>query len=177
VPIRYTEGKDRHQIDIWPFFGWWRRPWRFRQFALWPIQRYEREETEEIDATRFWIVPFWWQSDVTWLGEEKARLSRRKLWPFFASESTDDTMRWEFLSLIPWIDRDTDEFWGRLWQLARYRRSGPETAPDRSLEILWGLYSWEERPSGSAWRIAGGLFGAETDADGEVTYRVFFIPF
>lgn len=170
VPVRFATGEKEVQIDPWPFFGWWDREERFRQYALWPLQRYEREKTAQIDATRFWFLPFWWQADTRW--PDGASWTRRKLWPFFSYERQNDAARWDALSLLPWFDATTDDFWGRLWQLARWRRRGD----DEALEILWGLVSWESGTCRSAWRLLGGLAGREVDGD-VVTTRVLFIPF
>ncbi len=181
LPIRYARGDDEWQLDVWPVYGHWERSERYRQFALWPVQRYETEKGTDVQAERFYLLPFWWESDVTWpprkkkgaAGEGEARFrKRRTLWPLFASEEENDRARWDVLSLLPWFDEDTERFWGRFWTLARYRSSGK----DEAFELLWGLFSWESGPVAHAWRFAGGLFGTETDAAGATTYRVFFIP-
>ncbi len=171
VPIRFASGPEDSQCDLWPFYGAWRQKERSRWFALWPLVRHETQDNPEIVAHRFWIVPFWWDTDVEW-PQLKSTLSRRKLWPFFSYEEKNDVAHWEALSLLPWYDDVFDAFWGRLFQLARYSRRGEA----RGFELLWGLYSWEDGPEADAWRIVGGLFGREREGS-RVTYRIFFIPF
>jgi len=179
LPIRFGSGDDEKQIDIWPLFGWWKNHPRargknavlFRQYALWPIQRYEFRRTEAIKGSQFWFLPFWWRSDIRWRRDDTYR-KRRKIWPFFAWERTNEKSNWEVFSLLPWFDEDVERFWGRFWCVARYRRYKDRKA----LEILWGLFSREESGERSGWRFAGGLLGAERHRDGSRTYRIFFIP-
>ncbi len=176
LPIRYARGDDLYQLDVWPFFGWRRlgspnsTEQRFRQFALWPFQRYEEDQEEDLEARRFYVLPFWWHSRTT---EKRGRTwrTRAKAWPFFAREATETGERWEALSLLPWFDQDVERFWGRLWTLARYIRNGRH----RAFELLWGLFSWEEDEASVSWSIAGGLFGLKKQ-DAGTTYRVLFLP-
>ncbi len=204
VPLRFAfsekEGHEETQMDFWPFYGYWKRPNEFRQFCLWPIQRYEKEDKSSLKAERFWILPFWLQADVQWRDDGNApekkdarkqkksesketgsetgtatkRLKRRKLWPFFSLEETDAGLHWETLSIFPWFDETTDSFWGRLFHLARYQ----ENARSSAFELLWGLFSSESnaQTSSGVWRVLGGMFGRSHDP-GTVTWRIFFIPF
>lgn len=174
VPIRFSQGESESQWDFWPFWGWWDRPERFRQFCLWPLQRYEYEDTDKVTAERFWLLPFWWQTDVAWHEEDggDTTRSRRKLWPFFSYEAKGEAAHWEALSILPWFDPVTDHFWGRLFQLARYQRQGRKKA----FELLWGLYSQESDETQSVWRILGGCFSRRVAAD-KTIFRFLFIPF
>ena len=57
-----------YQFDPWPFFGIKKtvskdggkiERERYRQFALWPIQRYDWSEDSSEETERFWILPIY----------------------------------------------------------------------------------------------------------------------
>ncbi len=102
-PFRIAPG----QTDIWPFFGTKRTcrtpeiggvPRRtYREYALWPIQRYEWAEDGLEESRRLWILPFYW--DFHYI-EKETRASRRelKVWPLFEYRDGPDGVAFDLPS-------------------------------------------------------------------------------
>ncbi|HLU48539.1 MAG TPA: hypothetical protein VK116_10660, partial [Planctomycetota bacterium] len=149
-PYRFTEG----QKDFWPIFGIKRSAAaeddplereRFRQFAIWPIQRYDWASDTIEETERLWILPIWW--DFERLDKATLETERRwKLWPLVGYRRSGDRSALDILSPF-WFQRETYErLYGRLFAIFRYR-SRPELT---AWELLYGTLYWESGPD-DAW--------------------------
>ena len=144
----YRFGKD--QFDPWPFFGIKEtvdldraekkvERERFRQFAVWPIQRYDWSRDIREETSRFWLLPFYWRYRTEDLVDGHVG-EKWKLWPLLGYERDGDESRWELLSPL-WLHRkDWDRFYGRLFSVFRQR----STAAYWGWELLWGTIYWGE---------------------------------
>lgn len=178
----FGTGPDHFRLDFWPFYGYRSRGGYTRHFWLWPVGRYERQETEEYLDTRLWLLPLLWTHDRTYLdaegkptGEED---TKRHIWPLLRWESRRDG---SFDIRFPAILWFSDPQWNfetilaPLWRLFRYQR---DSAGHERLDLLLGLYSSRSRAGGqSRWDILGGLVGRTTSAAGSKTRLFWFLEF
>lgn len=170
------------RFDIWPFFGVRTRGETFyRQFALWPIQRYERQETDDYVDTRFWIVPFVYtmsrvsKKNPNAPNEPEWSARKTRVWPFVRYKRTKEGDV-ECHALCPlWFDDvslNFDTILDPLYRIFRYvdRKDGTN-----EVDVLLGLYASRRKPDGSSsWNVLGGLFGHKTSAAGEGSVRLFW---
>ncbi len=146
---------------------------RFRQFAFWPIQRYQVTVTKSSRESRFWFLPWFWHFHY-----EKEGLieptSEWKVWPLFRyrAEALDHT----FYFPSPLFFRQEDLFerqWARLWRLFLYRDT-----PERSgWELLWGVLShrYEKGEEARTVSILYGLLEWGHGTDGH-RFRLLYLP-
>jgi len=113
-PYRLTTG----QADFWPFYGVKRRESLvrvagiytklYRQFLLWPIQRYTWSTDGLAEDTRLWILPLFWHFYYIDRGEMRLR-SETKVWPLFRIRETkswsDPRVDFDLVSPL-WFDRE-----------------------------------------------------------------------
>jgi hypothetical protein len=190
----YRFGPD--QKDFWPFFGWKRTrevltalpilerradaddPLRgeyrtFRQFALWPIQRYQHEVSSFSESHRFWFLPFFWRFHRLERFPER-EVSEWKVWPLLRYRRDGPTASFYFPSPL-WFRQESlfERQWARLWRLYLYESNETRSG----WEVLWGLFSHRhEKTVGShTWSILYGLFEWETAEDG-TSFRLFYLP-
>ena len=198
-PYRFGERRGRRYFDPWPFFGIKEveettleetEYHRFREFAIWPIQRYEwsrdiREETE-----RFWLLPFYWNHHTVDLIDDTSR-RKWKLWPLVGYERDNDDLLIETFSPLWMHRRDWSRTWGRLFAWFRFRENPRYTG----WELFWGTVYWgagtaeprehasaefaavrtDENPTdGFLFSILGGLFECGERED-KLTLRVLWI--
>ncbi len=178
-----TPGVAEHlRFDIWPFFGVrFRGDSYYRQFVLWPFERYERQETDDYTDQRFWIVPFVYTmsrvSKKNPNAPEAPDWSERKtrIWPLFRYHRTKEGDL-EVHALCPlWFDDPLLNFDTILDPLYRIFRYAEGHDGRRELDVLLGLYSSRTRPDGSShWEVLGGLFGHATSAQGAGSVRLLW---
>lgn len=178
----FGTGPDQFRCDFWPFYGYRERGGYTRHFWLWPVGRYERQETEEYRDTRVWFLPLLWTHDRTYLdsagkptGEED---TKRHIWPLLRWESRRDGSFDVRFPAILWF---SDPQWnfetilGPLWRLFRYQR---DSAGHERLDLLLGLYSSRTRAGGeSRWDLLGGLVGRSSTPEGSKTRVLWFLEF
>ena len=126
IPYRFTEG----QFDLWPFFGVKKTETdptggaeprrRYRQFALWPIQRYDWGSDGAEESTRSWFLPFYWHFHYI----DKATLRTRsewKFWPLARYHRGREHVEFDLISPF-WFEREEYErYYSRWFNLFRYR--------------------------------------------------------
>ena len=177
-------GPEQFRFDVWPLFGYRKRGDYERFFALWPIGRHERQETEEYVDERLWILPLLWTHTRTYKGLTEGApplgVDRQvNVWPLVRYE---DRMDGTFEVAVPaplWFEDPTfnfDTILGPLWRLFRYRRDADGY---RRLDLLLGLFSWRATPEGDErWDVLGGLVGHTARADGTGRTRLlWFLEF
>lgn len=189
-PYRFTEG----QTDLWPFFGIKRTlededelgegseggtgrnatalfaRSRLRQFALWPIERYEWASDPRSETERLWILPVWW--DFERLDKETLETERRwKLWPIAGYTREDRERALDILSPLWFAREEYERLYGRLFAVFRWR-SRPDFA---AWEVLYGTLYWESRPTGSWFSVLGGLFEIGRKDNG-FHARILYVP-
>ncbi|MEZ0230610.1 MAG: hypothetical protein ACAI25_18455, partial [Planctomycetota bacterium] len=170
------------RFDVWPFFGVRSRGDSFfRQFALWPIQRYERQETDDYTDTRLWIVPFVYtmsrvsKKNPNAPDEPEWSARKTRVWPFLRYKRTK-AGDIECHALCPlWFDDVNQNFDTILDPLYRIFRYVERSDGSRELDLLLGLYASRKKADGSSsWDVFGGLFGHKTDKKGEGSVRLFW---
>jgi len=183
--LPWRVGRDHH--DLWPFWGTkytqekselsGTERERFRQFAVWPIQRWDWARDDREETSRLWILPFFWRYEYKTLGEDGENRLRWKLWPLFGYRHEGERVEVDVAS--PWWNyrEDYHRFWERLFALFRYRsRPGYE-----GWELLYGtVYAGfgrrtEDGPDESLFSFLGGLFECGTRED-NVVVRFLWIP-
>ena len=181
-PYRFQEG----QYDFWPLFGWKTTlagdedkavtlgeeipRERFRQFALWPLQRYERAEDAREVTTRSWVLPVYWRYDSV----DKLTLDhtkRWKLWPFCGYEEHNGDVRFDLFSPLWFYRAKYDRLYGRLFSIFRYR----SRTEYRGWEFLYGTLYWHETKEETIFSILGGLLELG-QREGSFLLRIFYIP-
>ena len=181
-PYRFTTG----QTDVWPFYGVKRREStvrvagiynrQYRQFFLWPIQRYTSTSDGLAEDTRLWILPLFWH--FYYIEREQMRLrSETKIWPFFRVRQTkswdDPSIALDLLSPL-WFEReDYYRLYSRWFNIFRYRWT-----PDiYGWELLYGavMYRAEPEKKEKLFSILGGLFECGSRQDAFVL-RLLYVP-
>lgn len=141
----------------------------FRQFALWPIQRYETETTPTSEGHRFWFLPFFWRFYSHRTSPEQID-SEWKIWPLYRFHRVNDEVSFYFPSPL-WFRQESpfERLYARLWRLFLYesneKRSGWEVLfglfshryetreQSRTFSVLYGLLEWEIAPVGHRFRV------------------------
>ncbi|MEM7233646.1 MAG: hypothetical protein AAF517_15835 [Planctomycetota bacterium] len=181
-PYRFTEG----QRDYWPIYGTkstveegegpegsegfsGRR--RYRQFFLWPIQRYDWADDQLAETERFWIVPFYWR--VSRFDKRTLEVtSRWQLWPFMRYRSAGSHDRsFDFLAPMWWDRESLDRYWGRIFALFRYRAEETRSA----WELLYGTLYWENGEEKTLFSVLGGLLELGKKDDDWIV-RLLYVP-
>lgn len=182
LPYRFqvieTDRYELYQYDPWPFFGWkrtretlgWSHRTRLRQFALWPIQRYDRAEDWRTRSVRFWILPLYW--NFYHIDKETGETERRwLLWPLMEYRRNGNDVSFELFSPL-WFDREIyRRQYSRLFAVFRYRTA----AEFRGWEVLYGTLYWGSDPEESVFSILGGLLELATKR-GSFRIRLFYVP-
>lgn len=194
--VQIARGPKYNKTFIWPLFGIKSREGYFSQFALFPIQRYESEDTKFSEESRFWLMPFFWNFNYRYKTGPKAGLSRSeiKFWPLFKYRSElDGSVSLSVISPLWFKDPEGfDAIWDPLFRIYHERKQADGGVLTR---VLWGMYSsldddqgesatiwplltsWGETDKDGSWlNILGGLW--EERQRGRLSaYRLFWIPF
>jgi hypothetical protein len=192
---REDDSKDavaHSRFDIWPLFGVRTRgDSYFRQFFLFPFERYERQETDEYTDRRFWFAPFlYWKSRVGKKaaneGEKLASAGstdeapwseqKTRVWPFVRYERKKEGDV-ELHALCPlWFDDPNLNFETILDPLYRVFRYVDRHDGSSELDVLLGLYEHRRKADGSTrWNVFGGLVGHQTTAAGVGTVKLLWV--
>jgi hypothetical protein len=180
LAYRFTEG----QTDFWPFFGVKktnrgtdiggviRRT--YRQYIVWPIERYSWATDGLGEETRFWLLPLLWHFHYI----DRDSLETRnffKVWPLFSYSRAGSSVKFDFISpLIFWAEREGwDRYYSRWFEVFRYR-SRPELS---GWEVLYGAIMYRREPARreKLFSILGGLFECGT-RDGDPSLRLLYLP-
>jgi hypothetical protein len=170
------QGEGASRLDVWPIFGFRTRGGYERHFFLWPIERWERHETEDHVETDFWIVPFFFtrgsesKDEAHWWSERKTRV-----WPFVKYKRTREGGL-EIAALSPlWFDDPNWNFETILDPLYRLFRWVERPDGATELDLLLGVFSSRQKADGSSrWDVFGGLFGHSTDKSGVGSVRLLW---
>lgn len=168
-------GPDHERVDVWPFFGYRARGGFYRHFALWPIHRYETQETEEYVDHRTWFLPLFWRMHREYT-DGRGEDVRTSVWPLLRYTSNHDGA-WEVRFPAPlWFTDPTDNFdtiLEPLWRVFRYARDAEGRT---ALDVLLGVYSSRSDPDeGDRWDVLGGLVGRTVKPDGTSRTRLLWV--
>lgn len=168
-PYRFTEG----QADLWPFFGSKRTTRsasagdsirrRYRQFAMWPLQRYDWTSDGEEETTNLWLLPFLWHSHSISKDSFKTR-SAWNIWPFVKYRRDGAVVAVDAISPF-WFEREEYErYYSRWFHLFRYRSGGEISG----WELLYGAIMYRRQKVETSVTARESLTGAgqprETDS-------------
>jgi len=183
APFSLARGSELAQVDIWPFFGvkskeesptiagLTGRRSVYRQYAIWPIQRYVRFEDARYRQHWFWFLPLFWYSDREVRETEEREEVSWTVWPLLRYEREDRERRWYAIAPLWFRKRTFERHWERFWHIFRYRGDGEGSA----WEILWGTLFWRSEPEVAEVSILGGLFSRTRTAE-RIRYSLFWIP-
>lgn len=176
-PFRVGPG----QTDVWPFFGTKATAVKteiggeirrtYREFALWPIQRYEWAEDGLEESSRLWILPFFWRFHYIRKDTLQTR-SELKVWPLFEYRDGPEGAAFDLFSPLWFRREEYERSYARWFQLFRYRGGGPVGG----WEILYGavLYRTAVEPREGTFSILGGLFELGS-REGKPTFRFLYV--
>ncbi|MGE0709614.1 MAG: FHA domain-containing protein [Planctomycetota bacterium] len=179
----YGSGPDHFRLDFWPFYGYRKRGDYTRHLWLWPVGRSERQETDEYDDYRFWLLPLLWfhsrkyKVPVAAKGHEDSDFEAH-VWPLLHwSRRHDGFFTLSFPAPLWFKDPlwNFDTILAPLWRLFHYQR---DTRGYERLDLLLGLYSERWAPSGEhRWDILGGLVGRTTKGEESKVRLLWFLEF
>ncbi len=200
--LRIGNGPDYYRRQVWPFFGYIEDGPVRRHYAMWPLYRHERRETDKSLMTGQSIFILYRSISNEWEVLEGRKRSdyENVLWPlwYYKRDGAGNTY---FTTLelrgIP-APQGWDRFYSFIWRVFEHEtRPGlvPESPENtwRSTRALWNMFRYDRDEDSSLLRVfpaftarrSGpetrsldvlmGLFGY-SDKPGKRTYRVFFIP-
>ncbi|MBI4583661.1 MAG: hypothetical protein HY717_06535 [Planctomycetes bacterium] len=146
---------------------------RFRQFVLWPLQRYDTDQADGWEETRFWLLPLLWHFHI--LQKDSFQVtSEWTIWPLYRYRREGGRSTFYFPSPI-WFRQENpfERQYARLWRLFLYENN-PER---RGWELLYGLFSrrFEKAENKSILAVFYGLLEWESSPEGQ-RFRVFYLP-
>ncbi|MGE3163684.1 MAG: hypothetical protein AB7O52_02155 [Planctomycetota bacterium] len=170
----WTRSPDLSRTDFGPLFGVRRTADRFRQFVLFPIERYERWSDGSRRGLDFWLLPFYRQHIRQDLREGTYE-SHTRLWPLFSHQrDADGSVRVNALELLPWDDpKRLDHLYSRFWRIYRYAGRGAQQG--HAWEVLWGVVRREVTPERRWLSILGGVYESTRSPAGR-THKILFVP-
>jgi hypothetical protein len=177
IPYRVTEG----QTDIWPFFGLKKTSRAlagsliarrtYREFCLWPIQRYDWGADGLGESTRFWLLPLYWHFHYIDNDTLETR-SESRYWPLLRYRRSREVLAVDFLSPL-WIDReDYDRYYSRWFGIFRYRWR----EAIGGWEVLYGalMYRREEATKEKVFSVLGGFLEIGT-REGDLALKLLYV--
>ncbi|MEM7166066.1 MAG: hypothetical protein AAF581_11400 [Planctomycetota bacterium] len=171
----YTRSPELDRTDMWPLFGVSKTPDSYRQFALFPLQRYEAWRDNSRRGRHWWVLPFVSHHEITDLraGTQKVHTL---VWPFFRKRKEESGATYYYApELLPYSDQQRIEpLYARFWRLYRAVDRGP--GKGSAWELFYGLLRRDLTPERSWFSLFGGLFEWETKA-GKTDWRVLYLPF
>jgi hypothetical protein len=195
--ITFARGEGKTSNRVWPLFSRSRTETLESGFALWPLYKYNRATTEDLDRTRRRVLWFLYSDLVERNLGAGTAFERTDLWPLFsARRNHDGTGRFQVLALLePFLPASLDveriysplwTVWSSetdpnsgvtksalLWNLFRSERTGNS----RKCSLLFGFFHYQSGPEGSSWRMFSNPFGKnrtrkEPDAPADSTANV-----
>ncbi len=173
---------NQEQTDIWPLFGVKRETEpvgtrgvvrrRYRQFALWPIQRYDWNTNGAEETTHFWFMPLYWHFHRV-DSETFETTSEWQLWPFVAYRRRGHEVELDFLAPL-WTRKESyRRYYSRWFELFRYRNRSDLSG----WELLYGAVSYRSDRAAKErlFTVLGGLFECGYRADA-FSVRLLYIP-
>jgi hypothetical protein len=175
--VDFARGEGKTTDRIFPFYSFARTPTLESDFVLWPIYKFNRAHTEDLDRQRTRIV-FFLYSDLIEKNVKRNTAKRRTdLWPFFTMRRQHDgSERLQILApLEPVIPENSsiERLYSPIWSIWRSEKNGKNG--DYSESLLWNLYRREERKNEKKVSILFGLFQFRDAEDGK-HLRLFYIP-
>jgi len=177
-PYRFTEG----QRDFWPLFGEKltnrgtligglpRRT--YREFFLWPIQRYLWGADGFEESMQLWILPVFWH--FYYIDRDTLETRKHlKVWPFFSYTRDGGDVALDVISPLWFRREEFERFYSRWFQVFRYR----SRAGISGWEALWGAVTRRKEPSrgDDLFSVLGGLLELG-ERGGASALRIFYIP-
>ena len=177
-PFHFTRG----QTDVWPFFGvksleagtslGGLERQHYRQFLLWPFQRYEWAQDGLEESTRLWVLPLLWHFYYIDMNTLETR-KESKFWPLYRYQRDRERVTFDCFSPLWFSREDWDRYYSRWFSIFRYRW----TPAIGGWEILYGaiMYRREERSEEKIFSILGGFFECGS-RQGDFTLRFLYVP-
>ena len=147
--VHIMRGREREITDFWPFYGVKRRGTSYltgtgaenfyRRFILWPIWHEEEQLNGDLQASRWWAMPFLWSFSSR---NDVERWERRefKVWPLFRYKRWPDG-RVALNILSPLWFQDPEGAFERIWgPLTRVYHEWRDEEGARRLDLLYGIY-------------------------------------
>ncbi len=177
--ITFARGEGKTSNRVWPLFSRSRTETLESGFALWPLYKYNRATTEDLDRTRRRILLFLYSDLVERNLGTGTAFERTDLWPLFsARRNHDGTGRFQVLALLAPLlptSLDVERIYSPLWTLWssetdpnsgvtksallwNFFRS-ERTGNSRKCSLLFGLFHYQSGPEGSSWRMFSNPFG------------------
>src|SRR6185436_556688 len=146
-------------------------------FVLWPIYKFNRAHTEDLDRQRTRIVFFLYSDLIEKNVKRNTAKHRTDLFPFFTMRREHDgSERLQILALLePIIPENSsiERLYSPIWSIWRSEKNGKNG--DYSESLLWKLYRREERKNEKKVSFLFGLFQFREAEDGK-HFRLFYIP-
>lgn len=180
-PFVWISTGTKSRFDLWPIAGHLEYGGYRRWFALWPIFRRERHETDAMVERDFWALPFYWDVDRVYKSDG-ATEGHLKVWPFFrVDRRRDGGYGFHALSLL-WFREENrfEEVISPLWELVRYKEDGKGK---NDLRLLFNMFrrEWKDDeapgPDESSWEVLGGLVGHRSRGEEGTVKILWFFEF
>lgn len=145
--IQYANGfaeEGSRKRYLWPLCGYSELGARQYRFFLWPIVQHVRQSKDNIESSRFYVLPFFWRYTDDYRDGRQGRHTR--LWPLFSRERGPDGDI-DIRTLDLWPQRESavvERNLSPLWTLYRYKKSETEKRHD----LLWGFWQHQRGESG-----------------------------
>jgi hypothetical protein len=175
--IVFARGEGKTTTRVWPLYSRAHNATLESEFYLWPIYKYNRQNSDQLDRRRTRIC-FYLYSDLKEKNTETdATLRRIDFWPFFTHRHDfNGNSRLQILAplepILPAsksIERDYSPLWS-VWRSENNPRTGAA-----SQSLLWNLYRHEATPDTKKCSLLFGLFQYHSSPKGK-RVRLFYIP-
>jgi hypothetical protein len=175
--VIFARGEGKHTSRVWPLYSHSTNGEKEFDSCLWPLYIFTRTHADPLDQQRTRVL-FYLYSRLseknTETGRERIRLD---MWPFFTwHHDFNGNERLQILALLepavpdnPGIERN----WSPLWSLWRAEDNPGSGAWSRSL--LWNLYRQDAAPAQAKVSFLFGLFQYQARPEGNA-FRLFYLP-
>ncbi|MFN0057985.1 MAG: hypothetical protein ACKVX7_05945 [Planctomycetota bacterium] len=172
-----TRSEEVSQTDLWPLFGVKRTPTLYRQFCLFPIQRYQRTQVGDYTHESSWFLPFYWRHSSALRTTPERVDAIHRYWPFASHRQHADGSSETYIpDLLPFQDPwHFERFYASLWRFYQRVDRGPDAGS--SWQFLWGLVAGENNPQGGRFSVLGGLFETRSGTTSGPRLRLLYLPF
>jgi hypothetical protein len=175
--ITWARGEGKTANRVWPFYGDAKSPTLESKFIGWPIYKFNRINSEELDRKRTRILFFFYSDTSEKNTITKAERRRQSQWPLFMkTKELNGNERLQVLALIePLVPGNgpVERLYSPIWSLWRSEKNAKTGASSQS--ALWNLYRKDETKEGKKVSAFFGLFQCKTDETGK-HWRLFYIP-
>ena len=192
--FRYGKGPKAKQYEFWPLYGYKQNAGHTRQYFIWPLTRVETDHNEKENASRFWLLPFFWTTHIKNI-KENTESRKVKFWPVCQYAKThEDVRKFEVLSPFWFNDSAKGGFennyadFFRLFHTKYKKKEWYDTRflfnliqfqkdkESRKIRVFPFIYSYEKSPIKKKVSILGGLIEYKKTEVGK-SFKILWIPF